>query len=287
MFINGVVTVNNYKVYIVVNGEVSDINELPFGTNVDEFVNENFAAEEGYHMVVNKNYDTVPSNDSLVVEITFVANEWKLIYTTNEDVNGEVIVAYNELILPYLPNVEKEGKDFSGWQIVNGEIVTSETKMLNHDIEVVGEYSIQLFTVSIIDNGNTIYSDIYPYNTTLEEVLNRTEVVDFINEQSANGYTVIFNINGNAVDESMTVTSDLLIDVTRTPNMYLLTFVNGEEVISSSKVYFGDIITYPTLENKTEDGVEYVFVWDTISYNGAAMPAQDLVISGSYQEKSK
>ena len=113
------------------------------------------------------------------------------------------------------------------------------------------------------------------------------EVVDFVNEQSANGYTVIFNINGNAVDGSMTVTSDLLIDVTRTPNMYLLTFINGEEIISSSKIYFGDIITYPTLENKIEDGIEYVFVWDNISYNGATMPAQDLVISGSYQEKSK
>ena len=32
------------------------------------------------------------------------------------DVNGEIIVAYNELILPYLPNIEKEGKDFNGWQ---------------------------------------------------------------------------------------------------------------------------------------------------------------------------
>lgn len=287
MIISGTVTVNYYDVYIVVNGKPSDITKLPYGTIVDDFINKTFPAEEGYQIIINKNHDTVPANNSLVVEVSYVANEWKLTYITNDDVNGEIIVAYNELILPYLPNIEKEGKDFSGWQIINGETVTSETRMPNHDIEVVGEYSIQMFTVSVIDNGNTIYSDRYPYNTPLNEVLNRAEVVDFVNEQSANGYTVIFNINGNAVDESMTVTSDLLIDVTRTPNMYLLTFINGEEIISSSKVYFGDVITYPTLENKIEDGVEYVFVWDNISYNGATMPAQDLVISGSYQEKSK
>lgn len=287
MVILGTVTPNYYDVYIVVNGEPSDITKLPYGTIVDDFINETFPPEEGYQIVIDKNYDTVPANNSLVVEVSYVANEWKLTYITNDDVNGEVIVAYNELILPYLPNIEKEGKDFSGWQIVGGETITSESKMPNHDIEVVGEYSIKMFTISIVDNGNTIYSDRYPYGTLLEEVLNNTEIVDFVNEQSANGYTVIFDIDGNVVNGDMTVTSDLLINVTRTPNMYLLTFVNGEEVISSSNIYFGEIITYPNVENKTENGIEYVFVWDDMSYNGLPMPAQDIVINGSYQEKSK
>ena len=286
MTIMGNVSVNRYKVYITVNGEKVDIDELPYGTVVDDFINENFPAEEGYHIIIDKNYDTVPSNDSLVVEVSYEANIWVLAYTTNDDINGEISIAFNELILPYLPNTEKEGKDFKGWKMNNGELVTDETRMPNSNLEVYGEYAIQMFTVSITDGENVVHSDIYPYNTSLEEILNKTEIVDFVNEQSANGYTIVFTINDEAVNEDLKVTSDLNISVSRVPNVYVLTFMMGDEVFSSTNVSFGDIITYPTIENKVEDGIEYVFVWEDTSYNGVAMPPQNLTIVGNYQAKA-
>ena len=63
--------------------------------------------------------------------------------------------------------------------------------------------------------------------------------------------------------------------------------MNGEEIISDDLVKFGDTINYPPMENKTEEGIEYVFVWVDSSYDGKPMPAKDLTIVGNYQEKAE
>ena len=67
--------------------------------------------------------------------------------------------------------------------------------------------------------------------------------------------------------------------------LYLLTFMNGENIISSAMTKPGSIIVYPKMQNYTDSGtgVEYVFMWDNESYNGQLMPSHDLIIKGSYQ----
>jgi hypothetical protein len=40
------------------------------------------------------------------------------------------------------------------------------------------------------------------------------------------------------------------------------------------------------MENKTENGIEYVFVWEDTSYSGSTMPAFNLTIIGKYEEKA-
>jgi hypothetical protein len=111
--------------------------------------------------------------------------------------------------------------------------------------------------------------------------------VEYVSTQSANGQTVSFVLNGEPVNEEMEITSNLDIYVEKTPNEYLLIFMNGDETISENLVKFGEVINYPTMENKTEEGVEYVFVWEDFSYNGKTMPARDLIIVGNYQEKAE
>ena len=105
--------------------------------------------------------------------------------------------------------------------------------------------------------------------------------------ESANGQTVSFTLNGEPVNEEMEITSNLDIYVEKTPNEYLLTFMNGAETISQNLIQFGEVINYPIMENKTEEGIEYVFVWEDSSYSGKTMPAKDLVIVGNYQEKAE
>ena len=112
-------------------------------------------------------------------------------------------------------------------------------------------------------------------------------VTEYVATQSANGQTVSFVLNGEPVNEEMEITSNLDVYVEKTPNEYLLTFMNGAEIISENLVRFGDVINYPTIENKIEDGIEYVFVWEDSSYNGKTMPANALVIVGNYQEKAE
>ena len=271
--------VNKYDVTI--NGEIVS---LAYGTDIIAYVNDNYKAEEGYHIVITASHNTVPANNTATVEYVFEANVWMLTYSTegaDENISGSKEVAFGTNILSVLPLTEKEGYTFNGWY--NGEnVVKADDTMPNNDININGTYSIKKFNVTIIDGETTILNKSYDYKTKLENILNEQEVVSYIDSQSANGYTVSFDVN---VNEELT--KDIEINVVKLPNTYILTFMNGGELISETSVKFGEIINYPSMENKTENGVEYVFVWEDSSYNSKTMPAHNLTIVGNYQEKAE
>ena len=270
--------VNKYDVTI--NGEIVS---LAYGTDIIAYVNDNYKAEEGYHIVITASHDTVPANNTATVEYVFEANVWMLTYSTegaDENISGSKEVAFGTNILSVLPLTEKEGYNFNGW--FDGEKqLSSDDTMPNNDININGTYSIKKFNVTIIDGETTILNKSYDYKTKLENVLNEQKVVSYIDSQSANGYTVSFDVN---VNEELT--KDIEINVVKSPNTYILTFMNGGELISETSVKFGEVINYPSMENKTENGVEYIFVWEDETYNGKSMPNMNLVIKGNYQEKA-
>ena len=277
--------VNKYDVTI--NGEIVS---LPYGTDIVAYVNDNYKAEEGYHILITvKSHDTVPADNTATVEYVFEANVWALTYSTegaDENISGSEEVAFGTNILSVLPSTEKEGYIFNGWK--NGEEeITNETTMPNNDLTVMGTYDVELFEVSIFDGDIKILNKPYAYKTKLSSVLNDETIVEYVSTQSANGYTVVFTLNGETVNEDMEITSDVTIYVEKTPNEYTLIFMNGDETISENLVKFGEVINYPSMENKNEDGIEYVFVWEDSSYNGKTMPAKDLIIVGNYQEKAE
>ena len=276
--------VNKYDVTI--NGEIVS---LAYGTDIIAYVNDNYKAEEGYHIVITTSHDTVPADNSAIVEYVFKANIWVLTYSTegaDENISGSEEVAFGTNILSVLPLTEKEGYNFNGWFIGEKQL-SADDIMPNNDLIVMGTYDVELFEVSIFDGEIKILNKPYAYKTKLSSVLNDDTIVEYVAAQSANGQTVSFVLNGEPVNEEMEITSNLNIYVEKTPNEYLLIFMNGSETISENLVKFGDIINYPTIENKTEEGVEYVFIWEDSSYNGKSMPARDLIIVGNYQEKAE
>lgn len=277
--------VNKYDVTI--NGEIVS---LAYGTDIVAYVNDNYKAEEGYHILITvKSHDTVPADNTATVEYVFEANVWVLTYSTegaDENISGSEEVAFGTNIFSVLPSTEKEGYDFNGWFDGEKQLSVDDT-MPNNDLTVMGTYDVELFEVSIFDGDIKILNKPYAYKTKLSSVLNDETIVEYVSTQSANGQTVSFVLNGEPVNEEMEITSNLDIYVEKTPNEYLLIFMNGDETISENLVKFGEIINYPTMENKTEDGVEYVFVWEDSSYNGKIMPARDLIIVGNYQEKAE
>ena len=276
--------VNKYDVTI--NGEIVS---LAYGTDIIAYVNDNYKAEEGYHIVITASHDTVPANNTATVEYVFEANVWVLTYSTegaDENINGSKEVAFGTNILSVLPLTEKEGYDFNGWFDGEKQLSTDDT-MPNNDLTVMGTYDIELFEVTIFDGDIKILNKPYVYKTKLSSVLNDETIMEYVSTQSANGQTVSFVLNGEPVNEEMEIVSKLDIYVEKMPNEYLLVFKNGGETISENLVKFGEVINYPTMENKTEDSVEYVFVWEDESYNGKTMPAQSLTIVGNYQEKAE
>ena len=285
--INGEIVINNYKVNITIDGEVIDITELPYGTNVKDYINENFPAEEGYTIIIDSNHENVPADDSLVVNVSYKANVWVLTYSTNgseNDLNGNVDVEYGAVVANYLPETDQVGYDFNGW-FIDGTELGSDYKMPNNDITINGIYNIEMYNVSVVDGNIVLINKAYEYKTPISSVLNEQEIVNYINNLP--GYNVEFKINGNNLDENLIVTEDLVINIEKTAKEFTLIFKNGDEIISSNDIAYGTTIDYPVMRDKVdENGVEYIFVWDDESYNGKLMPAQNLTITGSYQEKS-
>ena len=228
----------------------------------------------------------MPANDQLVVRVSYKANVWKLTYTTNLGHTNSVNVEYNAPIINSLPTIEEEGYDFISWT-VDGNIVDETTKMPNGNLEVVGTFAEKMCMVTIKDGDAVKFEQVYKYGTKVNVVLNEDVLVNYVTEQSANGYTVSYELNGSVVDKNMEIKTDIVLNITKTPNTYVLTFKNGDEIISSTELPMGALISYPEMSNKTENGVEYVFVWEDESYNGETMPNMNVVIIGNYQEKAE
>lgn len=283
--INVNVSIGEYRVNI--NGESVLIE---YGTNIENYIKENYVPDEGYYLnIKNITHETVPGeHDKASVEFTFEPNMWELSYSTegaDENISGSEKVAFGTYVLSVLPLTTKEHYNFGGW-FNNGTLITSEFTMPNNDLIVNGNYLVNSYTVKVIDeNGEVIFNKFYPYKTKLNTILTENEVVEYINSQI--GYDVNFSVNGEIINENMIIDSNINVTVNKTPKKYILTFKNDEEIISSTEVEFGSVILYPTMENKTENGVEYVFVWEDESYNGKLMPSNNLTIVGNYQEKAE
>ena len=289
IIIQGNVSVNNYKVVITINGIDEEV-ELPFGTNVEIYIHENYKPEEGYHLVIDSSHETVPSDGSLVVNVTYAPNIWILSYHTTgafDDMNGSKEVAFGTPILNELPEISKlEGYDFDGWY--NGDSKITETDLMpNHNLYVNGEYVVKSFNVIIKDGDIIIVEKTYEYGTSLSEVVNDEVVTSYLKELELNGYNGTLMLNGEIIDENSIITSDIEINVERSEKEYLLTFMNGDIIISSTNVKFNSIIEYPIMENYTENGIDYVFYWEDESYNGKLMPNYDVIIKGFYKEKEE
>ena len=276
--------VNKYDVTI--NGEIVS---LAYGTDIIAYVNDHYKADEGYHIVITASHNTVPADNTATVEYVFEPNVWVLTYSTegaDENISGSEEVAFGTNILSVLPSTDKEGYNFNGWFDGEKQLSVDDT-MPNNDLTVIGTYDVELYEVRIIDGESIIHTKICAYKTKLSSVLSDENVTEYVATQSANGQTVSFTLNGEPVNEEMGITSNLDIYVEKTPNEYLLKFMNGAETISQNLVQFGEVINYPIMENKTMEGIEYVFVWEDSSYNGKTMPAKDLIIVGNYQEKAE
>ena len=279
LIIEGEVIVNNYKVQVE---GVEGVEELPYGTNVEEYFTSNYPAEEGYHIIVESNHETVPADDSLVVKVTYKANIWILSYSTtganDKDLNGSKEVAYNTLILPELPETSLEGYNFMGW-FKDGQQVTNEDTMPNNNLSATGVYEIMSFVIIVKDGEVEVLNKEYTYGTKLQVVLD--DIKEYREKLYNEGYETTVNINPEDV-----IKSSMEINIERIAREFELVFKNVEEIISASTVKVGTIIEYPNMSARTENGVEYIFVWEDDSYNGKPMSAHNLTIVGSYQEKT-
>ena len=281
MEIYGKLTINEYEVTIIVDNNKQDIVKLPYGSNVDEYILANYKPEEGYSMVYSPMNITVPANNSLVINVNYNPNIYILSYTTtgadNNNFKGEVNVAYGETILDKLPNKEFEGYDFKGWFNEENKVDEDDT-MPNGNLSVNGIYEIMSFIVIVKDGQTEVLNKEYTYGTKLQVVLD--DIKEYRDNLYNEGYETNVNINAEDI-----IKSAMEFEIERTEREFVLTFMNGENIISSAMVKYNATIVYPEMSGYIENGVEYVFVWKDDSRNGQPMPMEDVIIVGNYVEK--
>ena len=290
MRIEGTLVPNMYQVTINISGQEPTVIELQYGTNIQEYVMDNYPAEVGYTLKIQSNYDTVPANDNAVVNISYEVNVWTLTWSTTgageHDLVGSASVAYNTAVLDVLPETGLEGHVFGGWYDPAETEVDDVYLMPDNDLAVHGAYTVEQYTVIILDGDSNVFEKAYPYGTLLSSVLEEEEVASYVEITSANGYTVKFQLSGETVTGDEMLTGDITLNVSKIPNQYRLAFFNGTSAISDTLVDFGTVISYPVMSGYTdESGTEYVFVWEDVSYSGQTMPAHEVVITGNYEEK--
>ena len=271
--IKGIVKTNDYTV--IINGKEE---KLPYGTNIKDYINKKYPAENGYHneITVTPDVDMVPANNNVKVVYEAKPNKHILTIIIDNVVKSKQEVEYGSPLKPYLTIEEREGYTFNGWD------VDVDWNMPDYDITANGSYSIIKLSMTVNDaDGNVIYSSsTIDYGTKFSEVFNNEIIANYVTITSANGYTVEWE----GIPTEDVVKTDLTISANLVPNKYVLAFYNEDKLISSALTDFNSTIIYPTVENMTSGETEYRFVWDNTTYSGKTMPNHDLTIRGHYEE---
>ncbi len=316
LVISGTYTVNTYSLSFLIDGEVYYTTQVAYGSEIT--VPEQ-PVKEGYTLVGWSDVPaTMPAYD-LNINGTYNVNSYSLTFKIGEDVIFEGVLPYGaEIIVPEAP--VKEGHTFSGWGIVPAtmpavdlEITGSyEVNLYNLifmvDDEVVYsskvEYGAEIVTPFMPDKEGSTFSGwgvlppimpandlvvkgTYSVNYYMLTFLIGTEVVS--TGEIAYGAEIIlpeapdkegYTFAGWGDVPATMPARNLEIFGSYDVNSYSLVFKIGDEVISENTVAYGSEIVAPEAPEK--EGYSFMG-WGVVP---AVMPAQDVVITGSYELNS-
>lgn len=233
--INGSTTKNIYKIKYVVEGKVINEVSLNYGDKIEKVDDPTL---EGYEFIgwSEQLPESMPDHD---IEVHAIFN--KVEFTITYMVDGTVykVETYRENdTIQKLTMPSKEGYTFSGWD------KTLPDTMPKYDIVVNGTYEKNQYTITYKVDG-FVYKTIKAYYN---------DSIALIENPSKNGYT----FSGWNVTGPITVTKDMTITGTFTPNSYKITYnldggKNDANAPTSYKVGTG-IKKLPT---PTKEGYEF------------------------------
>lgn len=252
---DGIYTVNTYTVTFRIGDEVIYFGSLAYGAEV---VAPEVPAKDGHSFggwgIVPP---TMPASD-LEVTGEYTTNHYTLTYRIGEEDFFTTSVAYgSEISAPEAP--AREGYTFSGW---NG---IPETMPAN-DLVVAGSYAANSYKLTFRIGEDVIYAGDVLYGTEIQ-----------IPEAPAKeGYT----FSGWGMVPATMPASDLEIAGSYDVNVYNLTYRIDDVDFFTTQLAYGSEVTAP--EAPAKEGHTFLGWLETVT----TMPANDLVISGSYAVNS-
>lgn len=247
----GSFSINRYTLSYEVDGLEYKIDSIEYGKAIAP---EEGPTKEGYTFSGwSEIPETMPAHD-VTVTGSFTINKYKVTYMVDGVEYKVVDVEYGSAITPEAA-LTKEGYTFSGWTDL------PET-MPAHDVTVTGTFTINKYKVTYIVDGEE-------YGTS--EVIYGAEV-NPIEEPSKEGYTFSGWLD---LPEEMPA-NDVTVTGTFTVNKYKVTFMYGDNVLTTIEVNYGEAIELPeSLNSERYTLVEWKDVPDT-------MPAHDITIYADY-----
>ena len=258
---SGKVTVLNrmYALTYRLDGAIYHVDSLVVGTAVAPLDN---PEKEGHTFSGWSGVpETMPAED-VTVTGSFAVNSYQLSYTVDGEVYATDSIAYGASLTP-IESPVKEGHTFNGWRDI-------PERMPAEDVTVTGSFTVNKYKLTgvILLNGLPLY--------TLSDSVTYGTVIPHPAVPSLPGYT----FGGWTDVPDVMPAHDLTITASFTVNSYLLTYtVDGEVYYSDSLAYKSSItvLDAPVKEGHTFSG------WSEIP---ETMPANDVVVTGSFTANS-
>jgi uncharacterized repeat protein (TIGR02543 family) len=195
----------------------------------------------------------MPAED-VTINGTYAVNYYKVTYVVDGKIFATDSVAYgSEIKLIAAP--EKEGYTFYGWS-------DAPTTMPAADVTINGSFEVNTYAVTYIVDGDTVAVDSVAYGAEITPIA----------APEKEGYT----FSGWSEAPATMPANDIVISGSFEINTYVVTYiVDGKTFATDSIVFNGDVnvISAPEKEGYTFSG------W---SYAPKKMPAEDIVISGTF-----
>ena len=251
VIVSGTFAVSSYKVIYTIDGEIFATDSIVYGDSIPLI---DAPVKEGYTF---SGWDSIPVTmpaADVIVSGTFAVSSYKVIYTIDGEIFATDSIVYGDSI-PLIDAPVKEGYTFYGWS-------DAPTTMPAEDVTINGSFEVNTYAVTYIVDGDTVAVDSVAYGTEI------TPIAVPVKE----GYT----FSGWSEAAATMPANDIVISGSFEINTYVVTYiVDGKTFATDSIVFNGDVnvISAPEKEGYTFSG------W---SYAPKKMPAEDIVISGTF-----
>ena len=314
--ITGSYEVNYYTVSYMVDGEVFNSATMAYGT---ELIAPEAPAKEGHSFVGWSNLPAaVPAYD-ILIDGTYSVNNYNLVFRIGDEEIFSGAIAYGSAVVaPEAP--AKEGHTFAGWGMVPATMPASDLAI--EGTYNVNSYNLtflidgESFSSASMPYGTSISAPEAPAKegysfvgwNDVPAVMPATDVV-VSGTYAINSYKLVFKASEDVVFEGVLTygseisipeapakeghsfsgwgmvpatmpASDLVVSGEYKVNNYNLTYRIDDQDFYSIQIPFGSAITVPQAPAK--EGHSFTGWADAV----ATMPANDLIISGSYKVNS-
>ena len=247
--------VNSYKLVYELDGVLYHSEEVAYGAVIPE---QTAPTKEGHTFSGwSEIPTTMPAHDVKVVG-SFAVNSYMVRFVVDSTVVYEQMQTYGSKII--VPSVsEKEGYTFSGFGKVDLTVPA-------HDVTYTGKYVVNTYKVAFIVDGKVVSEKEMAYGSA----------IDVPEAPVKEGYTFV----GWGEVDSTVPAHDVTYTGRYEVNMYKVTFMADDKVVSEKTMAYGTAIVAP--EAPAKEGHTFVG-WGEVA---STVPAHDVTYTAQYKVNS-